>query len=110
MKFTDHMVQPFSEIFGFLDEIIHIFWSRTKRAFTTERRSPRGGHRSTALTGVFRMGGKHIYVQSEMFGKGEKKNEHEDPLGQEQVELALKKTRRRPTKRIASFQQDYSEP
>jgi hypothetical protein len=56
------------------------------------------------------MGGKHIYVQSEMFGKGEKKNEHEDPLGQEQVELALKKTRRRPTKRIASFQQDYSEP
>jgi hypothetical protein len=62
------------------------------------------------ITGVFRMGGKHIYVQSEMFGKGEKKNEHEDPLGQEQVELALKKTRRRPTKRIASFQQDYSEP
>ena len=34
MKFTDHMVQPFSEIFGFWDEIIHIFWSRTKRTFT----------------------------------------------------------------------------
>jgi hypothetical protein len=36
------------------------------------------------ITGVFRMGGKHIYVQSEVFGK----HIYLCPLGQEQVELA----------------------
>jgi hypothetical protein len=33
MKFTDHMVQLFSEIFSFWD-IVHIFWPQTKRTFT----------------------------------------------------------------------------
>jgi hypothetical protein len=56
-----------------------VFSTTTKKEKKTEQ--DRHVH---PITGVFRMGGKHIYVQSGVFGK----HIYLCPLGQEQVELA----------------------